>query len=137
MSERASVLGLRFSSPRSDASGVYHHKTRRLPPAYSIGGHMLRTARLFEAQAAATAKSALRPEAHDEASEPLAKHIRLNSERVANAVKRKWVAAAMSRDPLASLGKGPPFTRAAHTIPALKNIDGIDQHREHKALLCA
>jgi hypothetical protein len=98
---------------------------------------MLRAARLLEAQTAATAESALRPEAHHEAGETLAEHIWVNSERVAYAIERKWVAAAMGRNPLAGLGEGAPFTRAAHTIPALKNIDGIDQHGEHQTLLGA
>jgi hypothetical protein len=98
---------------------------------------MLRAARLLEAQTAATAEPALIAEAHHEAGEPLAEHIRVNSERIAYAVKRKWVAAAMGRNPLAGLGESAPFTRATHAVPALKNIDGIDQHGEHKALLGA
>ena len=98
---------------------------------------MLRTARFLEAQAAATAEPALRPEAHHKAGEPLPEHIRVDSERVAYAIKRKWIAAAMRRNPLAGLGKGAPFTRAAHPIPPLKNIDGIDQYGEHEALLGA
>jgi hypothetical protein len=43
----------------------------------------------------------------------------------------------MGRNPLAGLGESAPFTRATHAVPALKNIDGIDQHGEHKPLLGA
>jgi hypothetical protein len=96
---------------------------------------VLSAARFFEAQASGAAQPVLHSKAHHQTGEPITQHLRIDPERVADAVERKRIVAAVRRDPLAGFREGAPFAGAAHPIPTLQYVDCVHQHREHQTLL--
>src|ERR1700737_2623936 len=91
--------------------------------------------RLLESEASHA--EPLRRPTHNETAKALAKDVRVDTERVANAIERERIVRAAGVHPLASFGECAPFAGAAEAMPSLEDVDRVDQHREHEALFRA
>src|SRR6202034_2147785 len=75
--------------------------------------------------------------AHRESVEAAAQHRGIDPERIANAIESEGMVGAAGDDPLGGLGECATLAHAAEAIPALQDIDGVNEDGEHQALLAA